>query len=317
MAQISQNNRIKTIHNLVIVLLIVNSSVLIGASLSKCCPVDGEININSDSIENCVKRGNRSKWNSYNVDLSTNETQFPKCNRDSKKTFQVSTDFVEVNGCLDKSSDGQLYAIHCKEQPGVLVHKLNKCCQTNHSYDYIKRLCVPNTDSVLHFQELFGDNFVVFEPNVPNCADDEAFVEYHTIAHDIDFVDRNLKIVSEHFPSGEMIQSNKYCIEGLVNTDTDKNKRHVIVRSCRPKTICDRIPCIRRCCKSDQMMEMNWDNNTVNCVQHPENMNFKPVFYDIKTPVESIHQQSYAHPKGLSGFLFSKTTFLPFRLRSH
>lgn len=300
MARFTQN--ITNIYSLVIFLLIVNKLILINGSISKCCPVDAVINVDSDSNGNCVKQENSSSWDSYNVNLSMNQTRFPVCNRDIKKIVQVSGDLIEVNGCLDNSADGSLYAIDCIDQPAVFVHKLNKCCAPNQSYDYNQQLCVPNLNSNLHFGDLFGDNVIIFKQNVPNCGNDEIFVEYHSTVHDIDFIDRQIKITTEHAPSGEMLQTNKYCIEGLVNTTTDKHKRHVIVRSCRPKTICDKIPCIRRCCKSDQMMEMNWENRTANCVNHPENMNFRPMFYDIQKPVESIQQQNNAPLKGLSEF---------------
>lgn len=290
------------------VFLCISIAILLGnlatssALLAKCCPADTLIDIASGNI-NCVKSENTTEWDSYNIAVSPDQTQFPLCEYNVQHIFQAPTDFSVLNGCLDKSPDGEFYSMECKNHPTVAVHRLNKCCPVNHSYDHTERFCVPNTDSVLHFQELFGNNLVVFEPNVPDCTDDEAFVEYYTTAHDIDFVDRNLKIVSDQFPSGELLQSDKYCVEGLINsTAVKRQERHVIVRSCRPRNICDDIPCIRRCCKNDQMYQRDPVTKKPQCVQHPNSANFVPIFYDINFPLEPNKSQAKIHQKGLTQF---------------
>lgn len=274
----------------------------ISGSLPKCCPSDTLIEMSNNNI-NCVKSENATKWDSYNIAVSSDQTQFPHCAYSIQQLFQAPTDFSILNGCLDKNANGEFYSMECNDQPTIAVHKLNKCCPVNHSYDHTERFCVPNSESVLHFQELFGDNLVVFETNVPDCADDEAFVEYYTIAHDIDFVDRNLKIVTDQFPDGEILQTDKYCVEGLVNTAAEKvQERHVIVRSCRPQNICDNIPCIRRCCKSDQVYSRDPKTRKTQCIKHPNNANFVPIFYDINFPLAPNKSQEQIHLKGLTQF---------------
>lgn len=273
--------------------------------LAKCCPIDSRINNADGTMGNCVKSENATDWESYNVHISPHIPQFPQCNFNIQQIFQAPSDFSILNGCLDKSVDGQFYTFQCNDQPTTTVHKLNKCCPVNHSYDHTERLCIPNTDSILHFRELFGENIVIFEEKVPDCSDDEAFVEYYTLAHDIDFVDRSLKITTEHYPAGEILHTDKYCVESLVNTIVaEQNQRHVIVRSCRPRNICATIPCIRRCCKSDQMMVRNAITKKTECVQHPNNANFIPIFYDINFPLQPNKSQDQIHLKGLTQLFF-------------
>lgn len=300
----------QTIRIVFIFLCVVLNSVKISAILRKCCPMDSVIkNVNGESILDCVKGGADMNWDWNNLEFAVNnnnnESRLPLCKHEVKQMFQVSTDFDETNGCLDQSNDRRFYTLHCLDEPNIAVHKINKCCPVNHSYDHSERFCVTNTDSNLHHRELFKQNVVIFEPKVPVCDDDEVFVEYYSLAHDIDFIDHNLKITTEHFPAGEILQTNKYCVEGLVNTDDNKNNRHIIVRSCRPRTTCDTIPCMRRCCQSDQMLQRNRTARTVNCVPHPNNTNFMPVFYDIKFPLELNKTQDREHLKGLALNLFS------------
>lgn len=270
--------------------------------MPKCCPSDSRINIVDATIKSCAKSENTTiDWDAYNVAVSADHTQFPRCEFGVRRTFEAPADFAELNGCLDKSIDGHFYAFHCNGQPTTAVHRLNKCCPLNHSYDHTERFCVPNTDSTLHFQELFGDNVVIFEPKVPDCADDEAFVEYYSTAHDIAFVDRNLKITTEHYPRGEVLASAKYCVEGLVNAAAgERSQRHLIVRSCRPRNVCNEIPCIRRCCKSDQMYQRNAVTKKSECVTHPSSANFMPVFYDINFPLVPNKSQDQIHLKGMT-----------------
>lgn len=307
MARVLQNksNRI-----VVIFLVAVLNSAKISAVLRKCCPMESIIkSANGESIGDCVKRGADINWDSNNLEFSfTNisESESPLCKPEVKQIFQLSTDFDELNGCLDQSNDQRFYAMHCLDQPTIAVHKINKCCPVNHSYDHSERFCVTNTDSNLHYRELFKQNVVIFEPKVPVCGDDEVFVEYYSLAHDINFVNHNLKITTEHFPAGEILQTDKYCVEGLVNVDNSTNNiRHIIVRSCRPRTICDTIPCMRRCCKSDQMMQRNRTARTVHCVPHPSNANFMPAFYDIEFPLELNKTQNREHLKGLAQSFFN------------
>lgn len=296
MIRLLQANRI-----CIAITILCGNIVFSGASLAKCCPGDSRLNIVDATIKSCVKSENvTSDWDSYNVAISSNGTQFPHCEYSVQRAFEAPVDFAELNGCLDKRIDGQFYAFHCNGQPATAVHKLNKCCPLNHSYDHTERFCVPNTDSILHFNGLFRDNVVIFEPKVPDCDDGEAFVEYYSTAHDIEFVDRNLKITTEHFPKGEVLPSEKYCVEGLVNAAVEQTQRHLIVRSCRPRDICNRIPCIRRCCKSDQMYQRNPVTKKSECVAHPSSANFMPVFYDINFPLEPNKSQDQIHLKGMT-----------------
>lgn len=265
---------------------------------TKCCPFGSQLDIQNGSAPNCVRQLNATGWETYNIELSQNETQFPLCEYKLERLFDESLDYAEVSGCFDIASDNSFYAAQCSYEPMVAVHKLNKCCPAGQSYDHNERFCVPNAQSHQHFSELFGDDAVIFKSKVPNCADGEVFVEYHSTVHQIDFVDRTMKITTDNFPAGESLQTHKYCIDGLVNADDNDHQHHIIVRSCRPQKVCDKIPCIRRCCESDQMIQRNVKTRMAECVQHPNNTNFVPTFYDGVTPVDANATRDYAPVKG-------------------
>lgn len=230
------------------ILIILLNRPQISALLSKCCPIGSQIHINNGNLPNCVKQENATNWELYNVDVSTKETQFPQCNYGVKQIFQASTNLSLLNGCLDKSIDGNLYTIRCKDQPAVDVHKLNKCCPANQSFDQKRQLCASSLASNMRFRQLFGDTVVILEPKMPHCDEDEVFVEFHSTHHDIAFVDRNLRIKSQHFPAGQTLRINQYCIESLL-TDEDivESKWDIIVWSCQPKDVVEKFPHILQC----------------------------------------------------------------------
>lgn len=228
------------------------------ALLSKCCPIGSEMNIQTGNLPNCIKQDNATDWDLYNVKVSKVETQFPQCDYGVKQIFQASTNVSLLNGCLDKSIDGNLYTIRCKDQPTVAVHKLNKCCPVNQSFDYERRFCVSSLDSIVRFRELFGDAVVIFEPKTPNCTGDDVFVEFHSTNHDIAFVDRNLRIKTEYFPAGQLLRINQYCIESILNNDDDKEGiSDIIVWSCQPKDVVEKFPHVVQCMDNENELEFD------------------------------------------------------------
>lgn len=290
-------------HNLaafvyILAVILLNNFGETRALLSKCCPLGAQLHIQNDSAVNCVQSTNLTGWELYNIESSSNETQLPHCDHKVKRLFEESLDFSELSGCFDIADDGHFYAAYCRSEPTNAVHKLNKCCPTGHSYDHNERFCVPDARSHQHFGELFGADAVIFVPKVPSCAGDEVFAEYHSTAHNISFVDRTMTITTDNFPAGESLQTHKYCIDGLLNGDDKANEHHIIVRSCRPQSVCDKMPCIRRCCESDQMLQRNAKTRMAECVQHPNSTNFVPTFYEAGSSMDANATQDYAHVKG-------------------
>lgn len=282
------------------VILLIHPS-FIQAKLHKCCQADSNIVIGGNTVLNCEKSKNSTTLMPYNIESSPTQSLFPTCKYNVQKLFpQNQNNFVELNGCIDRSLDGQYYALTCSGQSTIGVHRINKCCSNGHIYDHTQRFCVPDFRSFQHFENLFQENVIVFENQVPDCDDNEVFVEYYSTAHDIGFDKQNLRISAQHLLFDDELTSEKYCVEGLINTNSNKLDQPIIVRSCRPKTICSKIPCIRRCCKSDQVLQRNFTTMRTECVQHPTNANIAPVFYDLDFPIEPNKTQKEFHLKGLS-----------------
>lgn len=157
------------------------------------------------------------------------------------------------------------------------IRSINKCCPYGQSYDHVARFCILNPYSDSDLENSFGKINV----NVPICTDDEVFVEYHSTYHAIRFDGNDLKVNEETLPP------DKFCIENLVNVrDVNVYDRPVIVRSCRPRSICNYITCIRRCCKTDQVMTPKRL-----CLNHPSAKNLIPSFYDVTSPLTNTQNQ--------------------------
>lgn len=161
---------------------------------------------------------------------------------------------------------------------------INKCCPLFHSYDHTERFCTQSLNFNSYFRQLFGNDAVVIENTVPDCAEDEVFVEYFSTIHNIHFDGMNLKVDNYELPS------NKFCIDNLVNInpiELTEGGIHLVVRSCRPNSICNEIPCFRRCCKTDQILRKG--RRSKECVPHQKNL--VPIFYDVEPPITNPQKQ--------------------------
>lgn len=246
--------------------------------VTKCCPLGSVLNTKNDF--SCEFSSFGSLWDSYNIFPSS----IPNCTSSSHVLFEDEF-YIELNGCLDKDLNNHFVSLSCSNKPTIDVHLVNKCCPFGQTYDYSGRICVRNPYSQTHFKHIFGNTSVAFTNNVPNCSENEVFVEYFSTVHNIFFIENSLEI------NGNNLSSVKYCIDDLVNIypihSSESGKKHIIVRSCRPRSVCNEITCMRRCCKVDQFMEAKPGGNK-NCLNHPDKMNLVPVFYNVSYPLNKI-----------------------------
>lgn len=259
--------------------------------VTKCCSDQSVFNIDSENF--CESSTNQTDWDAYNLPISfqTNCSEF-------RNVFGANEKYIELNGCLDKNSNGQYIAVSCPQHSqysSTGVYLLNRCCPIGQSYDHSQQFCIKNTSYHSRFKQIFKKAAVVFENNVPNCSADEVFVEYSSTRHSIEFDGKNLKI------NDNILMADKFCIEDLVNSDSfgmNESQSQIIIRSCRSRTICnENFPCMRRCCKADQVMEPRPEGHKI-CQYHPNKMNFQPTFYNVSLPLDSTQKQ--VHVKGIS-----------------
>ncbi|XP_037042107.1 uncharacterized protein LOC119078616 [Bradysia coprophila] len=162
------------------------------------------------------------------------------------------------------------------------------------SYDIINRECVKSLDVSEDFHKLFSKAIGIFQTKVPNCESNEIFVEYETDIHNTKLMKNGLKLSAIE---SEILKSEKFCIDGIVNSKWNKTMARrdngIIVRTCRPKVLCAGMPCVRRCCSNEMMMQRL--NGSIKCVPYARNI--KPTFYDIGSPTN-----------GSSGYLVVEPT---------
>lgn len=257
--------------------------------LDKCCPSGQRLEIkrqeNGTIFYDCVPSAGESLFG-YNIRLN-DESQIPVCDNLIATDFSADDHLIWTNGCLDTVGNA-FTSLKCPYHQNVDVHLVYKCCGPGYSYDFNERFCVPNARFLENFSRVFGESVVVFQTKVPRCNDDEVFVEHHSTVHDIWFSRSRIRITPKYRESETMLPGT-FCIEGTVNhtasaepnTTEDLDAIHVIVRSCRPREICESVPCVRRCCESDQMMARDNVTKRGVCVPHAENKNLQPIFHDV------------------------------------
>lgn len=251
----------------------------IQCQITKCCPNGSVLKIANDHSYMCESSNLKHEvWNVHNIQSSS----IPNCTA-IQNVFNGTEYNIELNGCVDRDSKGQFVAVSCPQNPETSVHLINKCCPIDQSYDHSERQCTQDLNSNKHFKSLFGDLAIVFEDKVPDCSEEEVFVEYFSTDYEIRFEGTNLK-VNENVLSPE-----KFCIEDLAKIN-QKSDKHIIVRSCRPRTVCNDIPCIRRCCKADQIMQPH-PKGKRQCQNHPNGTNLIPIFHDISLPLTNSQKQ--------------------------
>lgn len=258
--------------------------------VTKCCPIDFALKI--ENGYSCELPMNYTDWTAHNIlPLSS---PLPACNA-LQNVFDGNQNYIELNGCVDQNLSKQYVALECSQYFRTGLHLLNKCCPYGQSYDYSERSCVQDPYSQMHFTQLLGDRAVIFENKVPDCSENEVFVEYLSTDHSIYFEGKYLNL------NGNIVMLDKFCIENLVNINPSEymnNEKDFIVRSCRHRSICETIPCIRRCCKTDQVMKKLPKQKL--CLAHPSNKNLIPNFYDVSHPLSNTQKQIIL--KGMNGF---------------
>lgn len=281
------NQRSIIFHLIQLLFFILSSSSTVYGDVFKCCPSNSNLKIAENSVLGCEVSSIQNSFDAYNIKYS-NQSSIPQCKYNLQKLFDGDERFATINGCVDRSTEGDLYAITCTDWPAVDIHELNRCCASGYSYDHVGRLCAPHLDSPINFKRYFNDALVLFKTKIPDCGSDEVFVEYISTTHDIHFNNKDLSV------NGDILESGTFCIEGLVKiSDNELTADHMIIRSCRPKTICGRIPCIRRCCKTDQIIKPG------QCISHPNQMNFVPILHDIDFPVLENKTQTQVYVPGM------------------
>lgn len=149
-----------------------------------------------------------------------------------------------------------------------------------------------NLEASDEFFKLIGKSVAIFQTHVPVCKSNEIFVEYQIELNQSELMRSGLKL--QNADGYETLQPGTFCVDEIVdsqrNTSMTNDKRRIIVRSCRPNDLCNEMPCVRRCCRNEMMMQKI--NGSSKCVEYTRNI--KPTFYDMRSPITDGLRMGYS-----------------------
>jgi G protein-coupled receptor Mth (Methuselah protein) len=295
---------------LVIVLLIcvIGSAEHTAVQLHKCCPDNYELITidlgDAGKFFNCSAKTDASAvtdfFTHYNIRQDADQ-HIPECQTASDfYNFLVYDDLVTVgaNTCFDML-DGNMLALSCQQQHGNFVsfnfelnkiYRMQKCCPMHQYYDPAERQCVQTLrpNSVQQLEDFMGDlSSSIFKIGAPKCSNNEALVEYRTDKHDLRIDNSSLYMLSYHNQSViDRIFPNAFCADLVVDQSLSASQ-HWVVKVCQPQKVCNRIPCVRKCCGDGEFYYVV--NGTKEC--RPYNKGLMPEFHDFldndgRVPVE-------------------------------
>lgn len=297
-----------------------SSNTFRSSKISKCCPDGFELNlggnVTTDELNGNLELASRYSCFmtpeafmenepstapplfGYNLRISDNvfalendDNNIPKCSNVELFQFDLSGGIISSDGCIDYL-DGVLQGLKCSDREQIAVHKVFKCCPPGWSYDLTERQCVENSNDLQLFANLVGSSVALFETKTPECRQEDVFVEYYTDKQNVILQRSGVDIVSLLTGESEFLLPGSFCMEGIYNIASEATQ--IIVRSCRPRSVCNRMPCVRRCCKNDQMLQKI--NGTSTCVAI--NQNIQPIFHEVTGPIEIDKMENTVEPPG-------------------
>lgn len=266
-------------------------------NISKCCPSGSVLTHRHNDTNNpyeCTKMSEYlTEFIGINFDTISKETinKIPICDVHESLDIEIIDNGSNMpsNGCIDYLNN-TLYGVGCvNSMRKSKVYLVNKCCQNYFSYHSVELKCVPSSISLDLLSGLFGNSTVLLkELSVPYCSIDEVFVEYHiNTTYEYTSIGSNGLQIETTAGRGETeyFPTNSYCIEAIDNYDDIYNFTVIIVRGCKPKSICGQIPCVSKCCKIGHIMR----EEDAACIE--SDRHFKPIFHNLSFPLNDEHNR--------------------------
>lgn len=255
-----------------------------------------------------------AKFHGFQVDNSL-PGHFPQCRPGSElKMYEVKSHLVmEIpsSSCVDLVNN-VFHVLMCNKdtesRSHIEIYTVNKCCPKEMIYNTTSRQCVsimglpkqglsitsPSSqwkDESLDFQlirallnlqvqDSSNSQDPLFQVGAPECTDREVMVDYMLKTHEIT-ISKNQILVQSHSAKSRSFDSrthDKFCVEAT-DQDWDGEFPNITwqVKVCRPRKICDSIPCVRKCCPHN--LKMDKVNFTNVCNDHP--VDIKPTFHQL------------------------------------
>ncbi|XP_055683534.1 G-protein coupled receptor Mth-like [Lutzomyia longipalpis] len=259
----------------------------ISARLHKCCPLGYEFSVivdpNGQQSYDCMpERENVTVFdeNDFFGDFSIggDRMRFPMCANDRMLLFRFTRELISVspNSCVD-IVQGDYILLTCsvdQTSPDPLtVLSVRKCCGQEFVYDLRAQQCVLGGNSSVT-DLLPRRSSPLFVRGAPVCRENEVMVMYESKIHKIALSGATLMITTfdRGRPVSEFVDPSAFCVESA--PEQEDNMRWM-VRVCRHESICQKIPCIRKCC--DHGKKMARVNNVAACLDH--SVDIRPIFH--------------------------------------
>ena len=274
------------------------------ARLKKCCP-EGEI-VQLDYFEDiellprkqlsCIEeRVGRIKPEdsvqqmfSLNILIDENSHWPDACGNESDLLISILSESLNASqsaSCVDILNNN-FHLFTCNESLDTVtdfvnIFKFQKCCDKNSAYDVFAKSCIANNHSFVNPEsfKFLGDKIATFETGLPDCEPQEILVEYNSMSHKLEIIDGYLIVpATNNLGSNLMTPHKLFCIESITrNLDVlspdEQQNQAWIAKVCRSKTVCDEIPCVRKCC--NEGLRLVTENETIYCEPHETHLDLK------------------------------------------
>lgn len=216
-----------------------------------------------------------------NFEISSNET-FQVLDDDKNISIEINyteifddnEEFVVVEFNATLKNDTFFDGDDIDEEIIVVGKTVRKCCGINEIYAFSDKVCrvSENVKELLgKFKNEYNRTLITSHNNFQLCEGNDVIIEYDWIPfRGITFNEDVLSV------EGQKDSLTTFCID--FNRDLEQMGTKLTVRTCVSKLICDSIPCVRKCCKGGEKLQLK--NEISSCV--PFNGNIAPSFYKIQ-----------------------------------
>ncbi|KAH8282347.1 hypothetical protein KR054_006945 [Drosophila jambulina] len=186
---------------------------------------------------------------------------------------------LKNNSCVGQLDKRKLIVLSCEFEKNVLsqsVKYVNKCCPLGSIYVSENNTCIVLGETDFFVYSSIINNPIIFFDNYSlQCSDNQAFVEYTVSAKTVKFSE-NLLVWKD---GSNSLPLSKFCIDAIYNGYEIPSKKEYssdqkfIVQACQDRKVCQRLPCIRRCCAEGEMYAKG--NSSTYCKSDETNVEFQ------------------------------------------
>ncbi|XP_037708315.1 probable G-protein coupled receptor Mth-like 3 isoform X1 [Drosophila subpulchrella] len=208
---------------------------------------------------------------------SSNQFQLSKCKNFTSlnlSELSESTLYLRNNSCIGLLNK-RLIVLSCefeKNVPSQSVGFVNKCCPQGFIYVSENNTCILGANDFFVYTSIISSPIIFFD-NALNCSENKALVEYTVSSEKVRF--NNNSLVWRD--GSNSLPVSKFCIEAIYDSYALERRKvsdqKYLVRACQESKICQKIPCIRRCCAEGEMYAKG--NTSTYCKNDGTQMKFE------------------------------------------